>query len=285
MLVYANSFEFEPEDGPQDIIRLTARWLKQKTNVRIDPDRLAHGIRRLRFKDASFVSSESTPIDDPDNLFPYLFNARYTHGDHKISGRRWTTEIGLRQNQQNGRVECSILLRTEEMSTKVTSPIQVTRPRLIVDLVEYCRPVAGTPGLYTKKLTVESCEAFQRELERLDRRHPFVVISADNDGRYHVDPERFRSLLLGLADIVVIPPEEDTIAIEGMIGRRYTPFNGAVKIIFPRRRNSSEHHQVCEKPRSLVRGQEHGRRRRPNGGCSILNGVPNNSNGRNSAGM
>lgn len=245
MLVYANSFELEPEDGVHSIIHLIGRWLRQKTRVSINLDKLSRGIRELKFDDGGFLSSKTSQTSSLDNAHPYLFSVRYTHPDFEISGRRWTTEIGVRQNEAGARIECSILLRTDEISTKITSPIMVTRPKLVVDLVEYCRPVGGTPGAYLKRLTVDSAPAFERELDRHDRKHPYVVMSMDEDGRYAINPERLRSLLLGLADIVVIPQAESTNAIEHLLGRRYTPHSGSIKVIFPKRgRRTSDHYET-----------------------------------------
>ncbi|WP_410951767.1 hypothetical protein [Pseudomonas sp. S1(2024)] len=245
MLVYANSFELEPEDGVHSIIHLIGRWLRQKTRVSINLDKLSHGIRELKFDDGSLLSSKSSQVNSQDDTHPYLFSVRYTHPDFQISGRRWTTEIGVRQIEPGARIECSILLRTDEISTKITAPIMVTRPKLVVDLVEFCRPVGGTPGAYPKKLTVDSAPAFERELDRQDRKHPYVVMSVGDDGRYAINPERLRSLLLGLADIVVIPKTESTTAIEHLLGRRYTPYGGAIKVIFPKRgRRVYDHYET-----------------------------------------
>jgi len=174
------------------------------------------------------VSSE-----DQQNLsYPYLFCARLVHPDERVSGRRWLSEVGLRQETAGSPIECSVLVRTEEISARVTSPVQVTRPRFIVDLVSTCKPVGHTPGLSVKRLNEESADAFLREVERPDRRHPIVLVSGTADGHFAVEPERLRAVVIGLADVVEVSRDADTFAIERAVGRRYMAFGGAIKVVF-----------------------------------------------------
>lgn len=236
MLVYANRFVFEPEDGPEQIIQLVAKWVGQRAKSYVDPARLAEGIRELRLKDGSSLSSRATVLGEKQIAYPYFFCAQLSHRDEKVSGRKWITEVGLRQESADKPVECSLLLKTDEVSARVTAPIQVTRPKLVEQLIKACNPVGQTPGLVVKQLNEESSTAFLREVERGERDHPIVVISPVRDGAYPVEPERLRSILIGLADVVEVPASADTFAIEEVVSRRYMAFGGAVNIVFPARR-------------------------------------------------
>lgn len=244
MLVYVNNFLFEPERGPEQIIQLAAKWVGRRSKTYVDSARLAEGIRELRLKDGSTLSSRVTAVEDGRKIYPYLFCAQLTHRDDKVSGRRWITEIGLRQETIGGPVECSLLLKTEEVSARVTSTIQVTRPKLIEQLIKSCKPLGQTPGLKVKHLTEESAPAFLHEVERDGRDYPIVVISPSRDGEYPVEPDRLRSILVGLADVVAIPVAENTFAIEESVGRRYMAFGGAINIVFPMR--NGMHGRFCE---------------------------------------
>jgi hypothetical protein len=88
-----------------------------------------------------------------------------------------------------------------------------------------------------KQLTCESARAYLHEVERSDRQHPIVVISAYRDGTYAVDAERLRSLLIGLADVAVIPAQEDTFALAEVAGRRMIAYGGAINVVFATRRD------------------------------------------------
>lgn len=240
MLVYGSSFTFAPEHGPQQIINCVARWVGLRANrSSVDPVILSQGIRELRLKDGSTLTSRVTLDDEQRPVYPYLFCAQLSHGDNQVPGRRWMTEIGLRQDAPDAPVDCTFQLKTDEVSARVTAPIQVTRPKLVEQLVQQCNPSGYTPGLKVKRLDdEESAAAFLVEVEREERRCPIVVVSSTRDGAYSVTPERIRSLLVGIADVVEVPVGVDTFKVEKTLGRRYGAWGGAINIIFQARRGA-----------------------------------------------
>ncbi|HFI2197695.1 TPA: hypothetical protein ACGPQK_002896 [Pseudomonas aeruginosa] len=244
MLVYVNSFRFQPERGLEQIIQLVAKWVGQRTKSYVDGARLAEGIHELRLKDGSTLSSRVTLGESKEKLYPYLFCAQLGHRDGRVSGRKWVTEVGLRQGAEGEPIECSLLLRTEEVSARVVAPIQVTRPKLVEQLINTCKPLGRTPGLNIKQLNLESADAHLHEVEREGRDYPIVIMSTDQDGKYPVEPERLRSILVGLAELVCVPADEDTFAIQEVVGRRYVAFGGAIKVLFSMRQGERE--RFCE---------------------------------------
>jgi hypothetical protein len=241
VLIYANSVAIEPENGPTQVIELVARWAGLGGKGFVDPARLALGIRDLRLPAGGRVLSSRATVDDEKRpTYPYLFCARLTHPQDGVPGRLLVTEIGLRQEAPGRPVECSVLLKTDEISARVMAPIQVTRPRLIQDLMTSCQPIGHTPGMSVKRLDEDSAEPFLREIERMERRHPIVVVSSTADGSRAVDPERLRSIVFGLADVVAVAPDANTFAIERVVGRRYIAFGGAINITFAPRSANSE---------------------------------------------
>ena len=171
MLIYSSNFTLEPEGGPQQIIDCVARWAGMRANrSSVDSVILSLGIRELRLKDGSALTSRVTLDDERRPSYPYLFCAQLSHGDNLVSGRRWMTEIGLRQDAPDAPISCTFLLKTDEISTRVTAPIQATRPILVGDLVRQCNPSGNTPGLKVKQLNEDSAAAFLVEIERVDRR-------------------------------------------------------------------------------------------------------------------
>jgi hypothetical protein len=235
MLVYVNNFLFEPAQGPDQLVQLIAKWVGQRAKSYVDAGRLAEGIRELKLKDGSTLTSRATLSEDKGRIYPFWFCAQLSHRDERISGRRWITEIGLHQESNGKPIECSLLLKTDEISARVTASIQVTRPKLVEQLIQSCNPLGQTPGLKVKQLTLESASAFLREVERNERDYPIVILSTNRDSEYPVASERLRSILVGLADVVCVSPEEDTFAIEELVGRRFMAFGGALNIVFPGR--------------------------------------------------
>lgn len=233
MLVYANLLSFEPEDGRHQLIKIFSDWLSRKVRVNVDAERVERGIRDLKFRGGSSLKSSSTVFVDDDTSYPYLFSASYEHGDAQVQGRRWILEFGMRQNKQHSCVDCSIVLKTDDRGVQGDPFTYTTRPRFVQELVEACRPIVGTPGLFLKTLGAESSFAFLRDIESQERRAPSVVVSPYADGQYPLDPEFLRNQLLGLAQVIVISSHQDALAVEDLIGRRYACFDGGIKIIWP----------------------------------------------------
>jgi len=233
MLVYANSFGLAPHDGVDEVIKQIAIWVGRINKMFIDPEILANGIRELRTKKGAILSSLSTLDENKDIVYLYFFCAKYQHSDPIVSGRRWTTEIGLNKNSQNDHILCSVLLRVDAISVRVNQAVQVTRPGVVQNIIENCNPIEHTPSAKIIQLTEDNSEAFSYEVERQDRSYPIVLISYNADGIAPVRPERLRQLMIGLAQVIEIPREENTFRIENQVGRKYMAFGGAVNIIYP----------------------------------------------------
>lgn len=251
MLVYSSRFQLAPPGGYQQVVDCVARWIGKRTGGYVDGNQLAAGMRQ-RQRDGSLVVSRATFDSTKEPTYPLLLCAQLSHGDNEVAGRRWFTELGLRQVDQQGPIECTILLRTDEISARVTAPIQVTRPRIVQTLMEACEPSGDTPGLRVKRLDESSASAFLMEVEREGRQYPIVVVSANRDGVYTVQPERLRSLLVGIAEVVEVPAGVDTFKIEEIVGGRYGAWGGAINVLFQAR--TSDRGVYCE--RTLYRAAD-----------------------------
>lgn len=239
MLVYVNNFSLRPDSGPSAIVKEIATWVGAKQKVFVDPIQLANGVREYRMSDGATLSSLVTLDTQRMPVFPYFFCAKLVHPDPTVSGRRWITEVGMRQLAAEDEIHCSVLLRTEEISARVNSTIQVTCPRIVKNLIEKCNPIEHTPSRSVIQLTEENAAAFIYEVERLDRTYPLIQVSHRSDGVAPVSPERLRQVVIGLAQVIEIPKTADTFAIEDKIGRRYSAFGGAINIIFPFQKTTS----------------------------------------------
>jgi hypothetical protein len=233
MLVYANNFRLRPNNGHLAIVREIALWVGEKQKVSVDPNQLANGVREFRMSNGATLSSLVTLDAQRAPVFPYLFCAKLLHSDPIVSGRRWITEVGMRQLSAEEEIHCSVLLRTEEISARVSSTIQVTCPRIVKNLIEKCNPIEHTPSRSVIRLTEDNASAFLYEVERADRGYPLIQVSHRSDGSAPVSPERLRQVVIGLAQVIEISKTSDTFAIEDKIGRRYSAFGGAINIIFP----------------------------------------------------
>jgi hypothetical protein len=237
MLVYCSRMTLHPMDGLDGVLHHVARWLSQKSEAFVDVAKLKYGLREVTSRKGVRVYSQCNQRDDADAIvWPYLFCAQLSHVDRDVSGRLWQTQIGVRQFEPGGDIECTVLLKTEDLSTRVVKPIQVSRPWLVEELAKHCEPTLATPGVRIKTLDEAGAEAFLALVEHKERTAPLVLVSCRPDGSRLVDLERLRSLLVGLADVVEVPAGVNTFAIEAVVGRRYNVFGGAINMIGPPRR-------------------------------------------------
>ena len=240
MLVYANSVKLEPEEGIEQIIQIIATWIGKVSGPGsfVEPQKLIQGIKEFKLKEGVILTARSM-LDRPDTAeFPKFFSARLSHPDSNVPGRRWTTEIGLRHDSPNSPIDCSIILKTDEISTRVNEPVKVTRPRIMLNFFEHCRPTTGTPGLFLNTLNDQNYNYYLDAISDEERRRPIVLISCDQEGKYKIDPEKVRRISVGLADIYFVEHEVNTFKLEALVGRRFIAFGGAVRIIFPKRKGS-----------------------------------------------
>ena len=119
---------------------------------------------------------------------PYLECIRLAHGDREVRGRQWITELGIKRENPNSEIECSVLLKTEEISTRVEGKIQPTVPFLVHNLIEKCPQSAKTVGLSTLSLDSNSdTEAFGYSIDRPSRKHPLVLVSPTTTNGYLIN--------------------------------------------------------------------------------------------------
>jgi len=230
MLVYCSHLSILPNTPIEDLLVPVATWLGHKTKSVIQT-KLLTSAGNSDFPDHSrleVVVSEKPGVQ--------LIALRYSHADRFVSGRTWFTELGIKR--EPGAFGCSFLLRTDETSALVAAPVETTRPMLVAKILEHCRMSATSRGGKAKPLTLEDAEGFEYVVRDPEREYPIVQVSALQDGTFAVDPDRLASFLIGVADVVAIPPGVDTFALEDRLGARYSCFHGAVNVVWPLVRGS-----------------------------------------------
>jgi hypothetical protein len=141
MLVYSGTVWLEC--NLDNVLESVASWLTHK-NITISADFLKSNNQKKSSEGLRVVVFRS------NSNSPFLECIRLTHGDKEVSGRQWITEIGIRQESPNSEIECSILLKTEEISTRVEGKIRPTVPLVIHELLKNCSPTAKTVHLATQ---------------------------------------------------------------------------------------------------------------------------------------
>lgn len=228
MIVYCSSLWLENTTQLENLFSIITLWLYKKTNCSIRLGAFTDQLSRT-FSNGAFLN-----VTKSDEEFPYLYSFRYTEQDKEVSGRRWITEIGIRQDMHNSDIQCSFLVQTSEISINVPQPKVTTRPRLIAEIMKRCKPSRQTAGTDIKLLeNLDDVEALAYELEFEGRRYPIILISPTTEGEYLVDLERLFYQTCGLAQIVKIPIGMDTFKITEILGKSRSSYNGAINIVFP----------------------------------------------------
>jgi len=229
MRVYALRATVLAPSGLSEPVAVIAGWLSTKLRYQIAVKDILVTCQR-RFARPFACNLEIVEGIGPEGR---LHSTRLTHADSAVHGRQWRTEVGIKE-LAGGLAQVSILVETDEVSTRVTQPALLRPPRLVTDLFRVCAPVSGTPGTLSRELDQDSApDVYHYEVMEPDRSFPLVIVSPRTDGSYVVAQEMLRSLLAGLCDVLVIPPSADTWAIARHFHAVPAPYRGAVTIVMP----------------------------------------------------
>lgn len=159
------------------------------------------------------------------------YAVRYGHPDREIDAREWLTEVGVREAP--GGSICTVLLHTRDQSTRVHVRPDTTRPLVVREILKHSTLRGSTPGGSPRPLTADDADAFGMMVRDRDRSHPVIQASPLPDGTYPIDPRRLAELVVGMAEVVSIPADEDTFALSDALGSHLSAYHGAINVLWP----------------------------------------------------
>jgi hypothetical protein len=165
--------------------------------------------------------------------FPLFQSITFTQPDSRIDGRRWVTEIGIKQSSSASPTEFSILMETEEHSIRVNGAVIPTRPGIVPNLMQRCQPTEAMPDKDIALLDEHNARDMLSLINSPDRAYPIVIISPTQEGEYLIAPKDLIFQLCGLAEVVQIPTTANTYRIADIMGSEFTAWRGAIRIIYP----------------------------------------------------
>ena len=226
MLVYVNNFNLVGANHFDKAFNSVAGWLKSVTGKHFTVDELRSNseYQHEKFKIRVYTATKKEP---------YLYSILLTHKDDHVHGRYWSTEISIRLDKSS--TFLSILLETQDVSTRVTTIPSSTRPKLVSFLLKNSQLDYDTVGIKPNKITdtTEDYTAFSYEVVRLDRNYPLILVSNEHEAKPLINPKKLQEQLLGLAQVVYTEDEIDSWEMERTLGRKYSAWGGAINIIFP----------------------------------------------------
>lgn len=227
MLVYATDLWLTHECRIGRPVDVLAGWLRNKLRMPLNGEALFENTQ----KEVRGMKLETWIAD---GAFPVLFSARFQEPDRVVRGRTWRVEMGLQQGTPAGEIRCTVQLSMDDVSPLLMAHmIQPSAPRFIAEIAAECPLSPRTVGFAVRQLGPGDVAAFPYAVNRLERRHPLVLVSPYPDGSYAVDPERLARLLVGIAEVVCIAPETNTYQLAEVVGRSYAAWRGAINIIWP----------------------------------------------------
>lgn len=227
MIIYATELDFAESDAAPKILAAAASWISRKGREPV-PTELFERAHSIRIGTGMQLQTWCDKT-----AYPHLYALRLTHGDRDVRGRQWITELGVEDAGDDGRVRATVLLQTSEISARVQSTPQTSRPLLVDEILKSCAAVGDTPGASIRSLSSDSARGYDYLVSDDRRDYPLIVISPTADGRYLVEPERVRSFVAGLAEVITIPPDEDTFELADLLGPDHIAWLGAVNVVFP----------------------------------------------------
>lgn len=242
MLIYCNELILSPDGGIATVLAAVSTWLSRKYKIPVNCQALRDG-SSLQLPDGAILEAVTNQPSVTLVNYPLLLCLRLTHGEsnfrgERVSGRQWLTEIGIEQLSEGENVRCTILVEVSDISTRVTTIPQVSRPGVLLNLIESCNPDRSVAGITMHALTVGDASLLLDHIKDGDRPAPIVIVSPTRGGDYLIKFQRLHSMLYGLAELFIIPSTENTFAIAESLGELYAPYLGAIKIIFPMRHNA-----------------------------------------------
>ena len=234
MLVYANHLRIHGADAETAAFKAVGGWLKEQLGFGLHPDQLRQdgeyngrrGEHRSRLRIRGCYDGE-----------PALCAWVLKHADEDINGRQWIVEVGVKKIA--GTLEVSCVVKTDERSTLVSSPVSASQPRVVQYIANNVLSakdadfVDAVPGEFVRSVGQDrdSYRAFRAEIERGDREGAIVLVSATRDGEYLVNPARLQKTLVGLAHVVQVLPGSDSYEMVEILGQPWSAWNGAVNVL------------------------------------------------------
>lgn len=242
MIVYSSLLRLVDKD-PRPAIRSALRtWLEQKLRKKLRDDHLVQGKHDLgrghMLEVEEWEYRENPPLADRPPEHDWATAFRYSHPDRDVHGRSWATEIGV-SAWAGKHSKATVRLTTEEQSALASVPIATTRPRIAQMILETCQIHGLTPGKTVQTLQQKDARAFLDVVRNTHRRHPVVVVSHPPAGRIALPTEHLADMLVGIADLAVIPADEDTRALQRLLDPGMCPYLGAASILWPPSRDGS----------------------------------------------
>ena len=234
MLVYANHLNLHGQGTEEAVFKAIGGWLKEQLSFGLHPDQLRKDgeFNGTRGDVRSWLRVLATAEEDP-KLYSWVLK----FPDGNVRGRQWIVEVGVKT--QADRLDLSCVVKTDEYSTLVASPVIASQPRLIRYIANNIQNVQDStfdvtvPGVETKSVGADedSYLGLLAEIERPGREGPIVLVSPTKDGEYLLEAEELQQRLIGLAQVVKVSANFNSYEMATVLGKPKSAWGGAINIL------------------------------------------------------
>jgi hypothetical protein len=234
MLVYANHLSFEGAGAETAVLKGIGGWLKEQLGFGLHPDQMKKDgeFNGTRGDVRSWLRVLGTAEEEPE-----LYSWVLKFPDDTVRGRQWIVEVGVKG--LGGRLDLSCIVKTDEHSTLVASPVTASQPRLIRYVVSNIQAAkdadfaSAVPGVAIKSVGEDrdSYRALLAEIKRCDREGPIVLVSPTRDGNYLINATDLQKKLVGLAQVVQATREFNSYEMSEVLGQQRSAWGGAVNVL------------------------------------------------------
>ena len=264
----ANTLQLKPEADLEMALLVVEEWLGQMTGEDVFlSGEMPHNPSNHRFADGSRYTFGRFARD-----WETVFSVRFSRKDADLYTRIWHTTVSFRRNvkslyisknsnttdnldinielknnvnnisapQLSGDeaqpeivVEAKITVEIEDLKPTNLKP-HVTTPAIVGRLMKHLPLNILTPPLSITTLDEgDSLWELNTDIELPDRKYALLIICPNEKDEFPVNGNRLMHLTAGLAQVIRIGIEADWDEISGVLGKKYTPRSGEVKVILP----------------------------------------------------
>ncbi|KJU83289.1 hypothetical protein MBAV_004518 [Candidatus Magnetobacterium bavaricum] len=232
MITYASSLKILPSKKSyvleMHIIDAVQKWIETKVGEELQNSNFANGFKR------TFENKHHIDVYSSYPNYPRLMLICYTHPDNNVINRQWATEIGINQPSPTRPIIATIVSSVHDKVAISSSPIRITKPKLVSLISDLCSVKADTVGSRITLLNKNNMDEFKHKIFSTRRKHCIVLTSAGRNGTPLIDAQYLQALLLGVAELHVIADQWTSRAYAEELGKHHSSWLGAIKIIFPK---------------------------------------------------
>ncbi len=234
MLVYGNTLHFKSDVDLEMALLVLEQTLSQLSSEEVSlGEELAFNPSKRFFDDGSrYVFSKFERGEEAH------FALKYSRKDTELTTRLWHTTISFRripatESTVEITTDCKITVETEDFKPTNT-PAAVYTPPIVGKFMKHLPLSILTPQ--PTVVTLDNGDALfelNSDIEFADRRYALVIVCPDDNDEMPIKSARLAYLAAGLAQVYEIDVKADWDDLQSVLGWKFTPRSGEVKIIYP----------------------------------------------------